>query len=99
MPLSLHDRDNFETLSEAFRNGDVLLMECQDVATSKSVPVICSVNPHADGSRTLLVPVKRVRTCFPDDWSGRESARGGAARDAFSTELRAGSPSPDERSA
>ena len=59
MPLSPHDRNNFETLSAAFRNGDVLLMECQDVATSKTVPVICAVNPHADGSRTL-VPFARM---------------------------------------
>lgn len=54
MPLSDHDRENFETLSEAFRNGDVALMECQIAATGQSVAVICAVNSHDDGRRTLI---------------------------------------------
>lgn len=54
MPLSPHDRENFETLSEAFRNGHVALMECQIAATGQPVPIICAVNPHDDGSRTLI---------------------------------------------
>ncbi len=54
MALSPYDRDNFERLSEAFRNGDVALMECQVAETGRQVPVICAVNPHDDGSRSLV---------------------------------------------
>ena len=54
MPLSAYDQDNFDTLSTAFRNGDVALMECQLVATGQTLPVVCAVNPHDDGSRTLI---------------------------------------------
>jgi hypothetical protein len=59
MPLSTSDRDNFETLSTAFRNGDVALMECQLVSTGQAVAAICAVNQHLDGSYSF-VPVAQI---------------------------------------
>lgn len=37
-------KTNFQTLLEAVRNGDVLLMECQDKATGKLCAVVCAVS-------------------------------------------------------
>jgi hypothetical protein len=34
---------NLQTLTKAFRNGNVCLMECMDKATSKKVVVLCAV--------------------------------------------------------
>ena len=45
MSLSLGDRTNFDTLQQAFRNGDVALMECQFVATGKPVAVVLRRKP------------------------------------------------------
>ena len=50
MALSSGDRTNFDTLQQAFQNGDVALMECQLVATGKPVAVVCAANRHDDGS-------------------------------------------------
>ena len=35
-------KQNFETLSEAFANGDVCLLECQIAATGEVVAAICA---------------------------------------------------------
>lgn len=37
-------KPNFETLQEAFANGDVALMECQLKSTGESVAVVVAVN-------------------------------------------------------
>ena len=50
MSLSLGDRTNFDTLQQAFLNGDVALMECQLAATGEPVAVVCAANRHEDGS-------------------------------------------------
>jgi hypothetical protein len=50
MSLSIGDRTNFETLQEAFQNGDVALMECQLAATGEPVAVVCAANRQEDGS-------------------------------------------------
>jgi len=52
--LSDTDRANFDTLQRASRRGDVLLMECQLVATGQPVPVLCAVNPGADNDLELV---------------------------------------------
>ncbi len=41
---------NFETLQQAFLNGDAALMECQLSATGEPVAVVCAANRHDDGS-------------------------------------------------
>ena len=43
-------RQNFETLQQAFLNGDAALLECQFTATGEEVAVICAANPQEDGS-------------------------------------------------
>ena len=50
MSLSLGDRTNFDTLQQAFQNGDVALMECQLATTGEAVPVLCAANRQQDGS-------------------------------------------------
>lgn len=42
-------RKNFETLQDAFANGDVALMECEVAATGEIVAVICAVNRLPSG--------------------------------------------------
>lgn len=46
---------NFDTLLEAVKAGDVALLECQLTATGETVSVICAVNrlPHEE---TQFVP-------------------------------------------
>ena len=39
-------RDNFNTLSEAFRDGAACLLECHERASGMPVYVICAVNRH-----------------------------------------------------
>lgn len=48
-------KPNFETLQEAFANGDVALMECQLKATDQPVAVIVAVN--RDGDEFSFVPL------------------------------------------
>ena len=50
MALSLGSRANFETLQQAFLNGDAALMECQLAATGEPVAVVCAANRQDDGS-------------------------------------------------
>lgn len=49
MAIATGHKQNFETLQEAFNNGDVALMECQLVATGEPVAVICAANRSSDG--------------------------------------------------
>lgn len=63
MPLSDGDKANFETLRNAFQQGDVALLECQLVATGEPTAVICAVNREADQSFSF-VPIARL---FADD--------------------------------
>jgi len=49
MPLQAGHKTNFETLQQAFANGDVALMECQLVETGEEVAVICAASRHDDG--------------------------------------------------
>ena len=50
MALAVGHRQNFNTLQQAFRAGDVALMECQLASTGEAVPVICAANRQPDGS-------------------------------------------------
>jgi hypothetical protein len=49
MAIAIGHKQTFETLQEAFNNGDVALMECQLSATGEPVAVICAANRSADG--------------------------------------------------
>ena len=49
---------NFKTLSQAFENDDVALMECTDAKTGESIAVICMVNRVAGDIE--FVPVARM---------------------------------------
>jgi hypothetical protein len=47
--LATGHKQNFETLQQAFDNGDVALMECQLAATGEPVAVLCAANRLPDG--------------------------------------------------
>ena len=49
MVLMPGHKTNFQTLQDAFANGDVALMECQLTATGEEVAVICAANRQEDG--------------------------------------------------
>jgi hypothetical protein len=49
MALLKGHKRNFETLQQAFVNGDVALMECQSAITGETVAVVCAANQTADG--------------------------------------------------
>ena len=49
MALAVGHRANFTTLSEAFENRDVALMECELRATGEVVAVICAANRMTEG--------------------------------------------------
>ncbi|MDB5336022.1 MAG: hypothetical protein JWN70_1641 [Planctomycetaceae bacterium] len=59
MPLSDGDKANFETLRQAFQNGDVALLECQLVSTGALTAVICAVNREASES-LAFVPIAQL---------------------------------------
>ncbi len=50
MSLLPGHRQNFETLQQAFLNGDAALMECQLATTGEEVAVICAANRQDGGS-------------------------------------------------
>ena len=50
MALRPGDRMNFDTLREAFLNGDAALMECQLATSGEPVAVVCAANRQGDGS-------------------------------------------------
>ena len=49
MVLMPGHKTNFQTLQDAFANGDVALMECQLTATGEEVAVICAANRQENG--------------------------------------------------
>ena len=56
MPLSLGDKQNFDTLRRAMLAGDAALLECQLVTTGSPVAVICAANRLA-GDGAEFVPL------------------------------------------
>ena len=67
MPLPKGHRVNFQTLSRAFENDSVCLMECTDKATNKPVHVICAVQPAGQGSTIEIVPLAKMFDGNPYD--------------------------------
>lgn len=56
MPLSVGDKQNFDTLRRAMLAGDAALLECQSVATGSPVAVICAAN-RLTGDGAEFVPL------------------------------------------
>lgn len=56
MPLSVGDKQNFDTLRRAMLAGDAALLECQLVTTGCPVAVICAANRLA-GDGAEFVPL------------------------------------------
>lgn len=61
--LPEHHRKNFETLSRAFAEGSVALVDCTDMATGEQVPTICAV--EFDGQTYTLKPFAKLFTGNP----------------------------------
>lgn len=55
MTVVQQHKPNFETLRQAFENGDVALLECQLKATGEPVAVVVAVNRDSD--EFAFVPV------------------------------------------
>ena len=49
MAIPKGHRQNFQTLVDAFNNGDVALMECELEATGETVAVICAASRLPNG--------------------------------------------------
>ena len=76
MPLSSHQRRNFETLRRAFLAEDAALMECQLAATGEPVAVICAANRLAEGA-IEFVPLYDPGD-YPESLVGLAPQRSGA---------------------
>ena len=48
MTIVQQHKSNFDTLRQAFENGDVALLECQLKSTGESVAVVTAVNHDGD---------------------------------------------------
>lgn len=47
---------NFETLTQAFKDGNVVLMDCIEKATGEHVAVICAVSKDPDSNEGIITP-------------------------------------------
>lgn len=54
MPISQGHKTNFATLKEAFRNGDVALVETKRISDGESVVLICAMG--RDGEEIIMSP-------------------------------------------
>jgi hypothetical protein len=61
MALKKGDRNNFDTLLTAARNGHLALLECQDKATGEYRAVICAVH------HCKITPIGHLTTGNPFD--------------------------------
>lgn len=50
---------NFDTLSRAFKRGDVAIMDCVENATGEHVAVICAVIFDANTKEYVMTPFAR----------------------------------------
>ena len=64
MPLSVGDKQNFDTLRRAMLAGDAALLECELAATGSPVAVVCAANRLA-GSGAEFVPLAMLFTDNP----------------------------------
>lgn len=56
-PLALKEstKTNFQTIREAFSDGNACLMSLQDVKTGEPIPTICAISTRPDGE-TYMIP-------------------------------------------
>lgn len=47
---------NFDTLTQAFKDGNVCLMECVEKETGEYVAVICAVSKDPESNEYLMTP-------------------------------------------
>jgi hypothetical protein len=76
MAIPQGHKKNFNTLVEAFRAGDVALMECQLTATGEIVAVICAVN-RLPNEETQLIPFAMLFNGNPYEAVNPPKAEGG----------------------
>lgn len=62
-PLPEYHCKNFDTLSRAFAEGCVALVDCTDKTTGEQVPTICAL--EFDGETYTLKPFARLFTGNP----------------------------------
>jgi Family of unknown function (DUF6117) len=61
-------KNNFHTLEQAFRNGDIALLECRNSIDGEPAYAICAVNfiRHADTEPEIeMVPFGLMFSCDP----------------------------------
>jgi hypothetical protein len=51
MPIPGPIKTNFQTLSKAFENGDIALLECRNTNNGKPAYAICAINIHRQADR------------------------------------------------
>ena len=64
MALAQHQKQNFETLCRAVRDGNVAVMECQLATTQEVVAVICAVH-STESDEIEFVPFAMLFTGNP----------------------------------
>lgn len=83
-PLRLTDDHphvvNFDTLQQAFANGDVALMVCLDERDQREVAVICAVSLDDDGETRILSPFAVMIDDNPYERYGPPNIDGGFHR-------------------
>lgn len=51
MPIPDAIKTNFQTLSKAFENGDIALLECRNSNNGEPAYAICAINIHKQADR------------------------------------------------
>jgi hypothetical protein len=65
MAIQKSDRQNFETILNAAKNGDLALLECADASSGEKRSVVCAVN--RDGKDFVFVPLAKLFIGDPYD--------------------------------
>ena len=66
MALNQYTINNFGTLKSATNDGNLALMECEEKATGKKVPMVCAVYIDEDDQYNF-VPLAVMLECNPYD--------------------------------
>lgn len=56
--------ENFKTLCDAVKSGDICIMECKRKKDNVIIPLICAVNREKNGDYTF-VPLGEMINCDP----------------------------------
>ena len=72
MALRQADKDNFDTLCRAVRAGDIVLVDCTEIATGRSVSVVAATSRAPRRKKIDIVPLAPAAdTIAPDMFEGR----------------------------